>query len=507
MNEHAPPVLERPSDMIAFVDRIAEQQIHAQDPEGNPLTFSKNSGPSYMTVTTIDPGTGLGTGIIRVSPGSNDVGRDTVLVGVHDAYRSDVAWLTLAVFPNDRPVFLPIYDWCVSPGDTLDVPIRAADPDNRPLTFSETGLPPFGYFADNGNGTATLRLIPRSGDLYSGTLMSVTVTNGTFSISRVFGIAVNGCSAFAGGGSGDQPPIADPGGPYHGLVGDPLDLSGTGSSDPEGEALRFEWALGDGAVAVGPSPSHVYERAGEYGIDLLVSDGHSVVRRSTTATIAGAFPARALMPEGQATYRLDTGKPTLCVGIEPVNASYRTSDVDPSTIVMVSPGTGSVAQIVASNSKRNVLEVPSSGGDEVLDACFRREDLRRLFDRIQPGRSTVSVRIEGHLVSGGKFSAPRDLTIVRGKGHLAEAVAPNPLNPQTTVSFWSATPGRVSVLVFDAWGRLVRTLDREEGSPAGYHEIRFDGQGDHGERLASGIYFYRIVTPDGAATGRLVIAR
>jgi len=142
-----------------------------------------------------------------------------------------------------------------------------------------------------------------------------------------------------------------------------------------------------------------------------------------------------------------------------------------------------------------------------IEVCFRKEDLRLLFQAVSSGRSTVSVRIEGHLISGGKFSAPMTLTVTRGKGPLAATVTPNPLNPEAIVSFWNTKAGPVRVLVFDALGRLARTLEANDASPAGYHELRFDGRGDRGERLASGIYFYRITTPEGSTAGRMVIAR
>jgi len=55
----------------------------------------------------------------------------------------------------------------------------------------------------------------------------------------------------------------------------------------------YEWNMGDGTVAVGPAPVHIYRRAGDYSVDLLVTDGLPVTRRSTTAHIVEALAARA----------------------------------------------------------------------------------------------------------------------------------------------------------------------------------------------------------------------
>jgi hypothetical protein len=53
----------------------------------------------------------------------------------------------------------------------------------------------------------------------------------------------------------------------------------------------------------------------------------------------------------------------------------------------------------------------------------------------------------------------------------------------------------------------VRTLQRESFVAAGYHDVKVDGTSNSGARLASGVYFYRVETADGVATGRFVIMK
>ena len=70
---------------------------------------------------------------------------------------------------------------------------------------------------------------------------------------------------------------------------------------------------------------------------------------------------------------------------------------------------------------------------------------------------------------------------------------PNPFNPQTTIRFDLAEAGLVSLRVFDAHGRCVRTL--VDGSkPAGSHTTVWDGRDTTGAPVASGVYWYRIQT-------------
>lgn len=66
---------------------------------------------------------------------------------------------------------------------------------------------------------------------------------------------------------------------------------------------------------------------------------------------------------------------------------------------------------------------------------------------------------------------------------------PNPFNPSTVLRYDIPKAGRVEVTVYDILGRVVETLV-DEYEQAGIHSVQFNG-----ERLASGIYFYRLTAP------------
>ncbi|HEU0292705.1 MAG TPA: PKD domain-containing protein [Anaerolineales bacterium] len=72
----------------------------------------------------------------------------------------------------------------------------------------------------------------------------------------------------------NQPPVADPNGPYLGAVNTAIAFDGTGSSDPDGDSLNYAWNFGDGNTSVGVAPTHSYAVAGIYDVCLTVSDGH-----------------------------------------------------------------------------------------------------------------------------------------------------------------------------------------------------------------------------------------
>ena len=80
------------------------------------------------------------------------------------------------------------------------------------------------------------------------------------------------------------------------------------------------------------------------------------------------------------------------------------------------------------------------------------------------------------------------------------APVPNPFNPRTTIAFDLPRDGAVTLALFDARGRRVRTLV-EGARAAGTHRVLWDGLDDGGRAVSSGVYFVRL---DGDAGERFV---
>ena len=66
---------------------------------------------------------------------------------------------------------------------------------------------------------------------------------------------------------------------------------------------------------------------------------------------------------------------------------------------------------------------------------------------------------------------------------------PNPFNPSTQIEFALPEATHVRLVVYDLLGRVVKTLVSGD-MPAGRHRVTFDAG-----QVASGTYFYRLVTP------------
>lgn len=82
--------------------------------------------------------------------------------------------------------------------------------------------------------------------------------------------------------------------------------------------------------------------------------------------------------------------------------------------------------------------------------------------------------------------------------------APNPFNPETRIRYSVAQVGRAAIHIYNVGGSLVRTLV-EGHHAAGAYTVRWDGRDDHGRRLASGVYFYKLETPSGATDSKKLI--
>ena len=88
---------------------------------------------------------------------------------------------------------------------------------------------------------------------------------------------------------------------------------------------------------------------------------------------------------------------------------------------------------------------------------------------------------------------------------------PNPFNPETWIPYQLSKSTEVSIHIHNVAGHLVRTLDLGLKPTGSYvtpsTAAYWDGKNSIGERVASGIYFYTLQTPDFAATRRMVILK
>jgi flagellar hook assembly protein FlgD len=113
--------------------------------------------------------------------------------------------------------------------------------------------------------------------------------------------------------------------------------------------------------------------------------------------------------------------------------------------------------------------------------------------------------LEVKLLAGKDDEVGSGSTKVSYETALLPAV-PNPANPSTNVHFTLARESQVQLVVYNQRGARVCDLSRGK-LPAGDHLLKWRGQDNGGNEVASGVYFLKMVLPDQSLSQRVVIVR
>jgi photosystem II stability/assembly factor-like uncharacterized protein len=158
-----------------------------------------------------------------------------------------------------------------------------------------------------------------------------------------------------------------------------------------------------------------------------------------------------------------------------------------------------------SGSKLNhhgVLYETTDGGHNWLPLFKTSRGLYSLY--VTSDNKISMAGSSGTIVKGTLFSIPANINgteFTDEKKFSLRQNFPNPFNPETRIEYTVPIEGRVSIIVFDALGRKIRTLADEEKTP-GTYTINFDA-GD----LTSGIYFYQLRSGSKIETMKMLLLR
>jgi PKD repeat protein len=258
----------------------------SSDPDNNlPLTYAWTFGDG-----------GTGSGVSR-SHTYADNGSFTVGLTVTDTRGGSNSATTTATIANVSPSVNAGTDKSLALGEGLSISAAFSDPG--------TSDGPWNYSIDWGDGSSENG--SRTGQ------SSPIAASHTFTATGEYTVRVTVTDKDGGArsdellatvGPPNQPPTADPGGPYSGSEGGSVAFSGTGSSDPDGDTpLTYAWNYGDGTTGTGASPQHTYAQSGSYPVSLTTTDARGLAGSpvTTTAVIANAAPAVAAGPDASLT--------------------------------------------------------------------------------------------------------------------------------------------------------------------------------------------------------------
>ena len=185
---------------------------------------------------------------------------------------------------------------------------------------------------------------------------------------------------------------------------------------------------------------------------------------------------------------------------------------------------------VASHFGTAAVQGADPNPDVNNDSFVNREDLLLVVEALESQENTAAapalaaVNLQRWIFEA-KRRNPGDEAFQRGiavleelltSSHPAETTLlpnyPNPFNPETWIPYQLAEPAEVSISVYAADGKLVRTLNLGH-RPVGLYESQsraayWDGRNTWGEPVASGVYFYTLkVSGDFTATRKMLILK
>jgi hypothetical protein len=143
------------------------------------------------------------------------------------------------------------------------------------------------------------------------------------------------------------------------------------------------------------------------------------------------------------------------------------------------------------------------------------------FDLTSYENNTVQIRFrfasdgyvteEGWYVDDINLASTSPPTGVEGDDGMPRTFAlgqnsPNPFNPVTTIQYQLPSDAHVRIDVFNIAGKLVTTLVNGN-QEAGYRTVTWDGTDSAGERVASGVYLYRMEAGDHVSRKAMVLLK
>ncbi len=83
---------------------------------------------------------------------------------------------------------------------------------------------------------------------------------------------------------------------------------------------------------------------------------------------------------------------------------------------------------------------------------------------------------------------------------------PNPFNPSTTISFYTAKAEPLQITIYNKKGQAVKTWNLDSKA-VGYHNVEWDGRDDNGAPVSSGVYLYRMYSGKYSSTRKMVLMK
>jgi len=152
----------------------------------------------------------------------------------------------------------------------------------------------------------------------------------------------------------------------------------------------------------------------------------------------------------------------------------------------------------------NVYRAVGSGDLQLIETVYGGSERFSYLDRTaRAGEYTYQIGVRD---LDGEFFSPAVKVKVTGPSVSLGQNSPNPFNPTTTISFTLPERELVTLSIYDAAGKLVRTLVNEVRA-YGKNQVTWDGRDNAGVAVGSGVYFYRLAAGKFSESKKMVMLK
>ena len=436
------------------------------DPDGDPLTYAWEFGDGQF-----------GSGV-QVSHTYVTAQKFSVTLTVSDDRGGDAFAFVDASVYNRPPVANSGGSYNVKPGNAIDFNASAStDPDGDGLAFLwdfgdgttlTAGAQISHLYADLG----TYRVILRVDDDLGATDYDTTraiVSNNLYPV-----VDIRASEVTVLGSCADT---------YE------IDFFIEEAQDPDGSIASYLWDFGDGhSSSSNTGVSHTFDVPGAFKVKLRVVDNEGAESSDSLQIVLTADHA-----------------PVAAINVEDDTVQVNTTVIfDASTS---SDADGGIVTYVWNFGDGNVV----TGSQPTTSHVFQNLGVFNVLLTVSDGCGKIGTTAQTmHVlqfvgVDDGRLGgAPEGFELAQSY--------PNPISlnglqaPATRIAFHLPRAAGVELAVYNIFGQQVRALARSYLAP-GNHAVNWDLRDDRGDRVSTGIYFYRLKAGSMIATKRLVVTK
>jgi PKD repeat protein len=296
---------------------------------------------------------------------------------------------------------------------------------------------------------------------------------------------------------GDVQPVAPTadfaGTPTNGVYPLTVNFSDASSGDP----ISWSWTFGDGGTSTAQNPSHTYTAAGTYTVSLTATNAQGSDTATKTNYITVTEPgqgATTMYVSDMAVSRGKTG-PNSYGACDITVADDQGDPVDGAVVYVTfdGPTNGTTSGTTAADGtvtlQSTTFKRPSG------EWCFEVTNITHGTLSYDPGSNVTTRSCEGGDVNSFGYEGAMSYV------NKLDQNSPNPFNPITEIKFNLAKSSQVALKVYNVRGQVVETLASGVHG-AGQHRVSWDAR-----QHPSGVYFYRLETPDYSETRKMIMLK